>query len=29
MNKELHEALTICRENEAKLEKIYDRMYVS
>ena len=27
MNKELQEALTICRENEAKLEKIYDKMY--
>ena len=27
MNKELQEALTICRENEAKREEIYDAMY--
>ena len=27
MNKELQEALTICRENEAKRDEIYDKMY--
>ena len=27
MNKELQEALTICRENEAKRDEIYDAMY--